>query len=162
MLEFIQNIEFGELMWSEFIYALVGSFVGIFLPLWIDKSRARRQEKVARQKMLSSLDRELQSVKELIEKHKDAHNYSLFSFSTFVWESIIAAGMLPDLLSDKKIDSELLIEIYAHLAILTELHNDFCHYEKDDNLKDMYTNIVDNWIDIHEKICRYQNSGNKR
>lgn len=162
MLEFIQNIEFGELLWSEFIYALLGSFIGIFLPLWIDKSRARRQENQARKKLLSSLDRELNSIKLLIERHSNAKDYSLFTFSTFVWESIIAAGMLPDLLMDKKIDGELLIEIYAELALLTELHNDLCHYGEGDDLNKLYDNILSTWDDIHQKICRYQNTDNKR
>lgn len=163
MLDYIRNISFGEFQWTEIIYTIGGSFIGIFIPMWIEKSRARRQEKDARKKLLSSLNRELDSVKRLIEDYgKPEHQYDIFSFSTFVWESIISAGMLPDMLADKDIQCELLMEIYSDLALLQELHDGFCQCAHEEDLRMIYDSIMQKRNEIHEKIDRYQNAGNGR
>lgn len=160
---FLSHMSFGEFQWVEIIYGMIGSFVGIVIPLWIDKSRARKQEKEARQKLIASLNRELDSVKEMIEEYeKPEHAYDTFSFTTFVWDSVISAGMLTDMLSDKAIEGTLLMEIYSDLALLKEYHDEFCqrNVQLDDEaieyLKLMYEGIMAKRKEIHEKIVRYQ------
>lgn len=168
-MDFLNNISFGEFQWVEIVYAMVGSFVGIFIPLWIDKSRARKQEKEARQKLIASLNRELDSVKEMIEEYENPeHEYDTFSFTTFVWDSVISAGMLTDMLSDKAIEGTLLMEIYSDLSLLREYHEEFCqrNVQLDDDaieyLNRMYEGIVAKRKEIHEKIVRYQAQLNTR
>ena len=168
-MDFLNNISFGEFQWVEIVYAMVGSFVGIFIPLWIDKSRARKQEKEARQKLIASLNRELDSVKEMIEEYENPeHEYDTFSFTTFVWDSVISAGMLTDMLSDKAIEGTLLMEIYSDLSLLREYHEEFCqrNVQLDDDaieyLDRMYEGIVAKRKEIHEKIVRYQAQLNTR
>ena len=162
-MDFLNNITFGEFQWVEIIYGMIGSFVGIFIPLWIDKNRARKQDKEARQKLIASLNRELDSVKEMIEEYqKPEHEYDTFSFTTFVWDSVISAGMLTDMLSDKAIQGTLLMEIYSDLSLLREYHEEFCqrNIQLDDDtleyLKLMYEGIMTKRKEIHEKIVRYQ------
>ncbi|MBE6942857.1 MAG: hypothetical protein E7453_01170 [Ruminococcaceae bacterium] len=163
MPKFLQNIPFGEFQWVEIIYAVVGSFVGIFIPLFIEKSNARRQEKDGRNKLLSSLNRELDSIVQLIEDYrKPEHQYEIFSFSTFVWQSIIAAGMLPDMLSDKRIQGNLLIEIYSDLNLLQELHDEFCQCTQKEDLRMIYDSIVQKRDEVYEKITHYRSVGNTR
>ena len=156
-------IYFGDFQWVEVIYAMVGSFVGIFIPLWIDKNRAKRQEKEARGKLLASLDRELESVKALIEEYNSPkHQYDIFSFSTFVWDSIISAGMLTDMLADSDIKGELIVEIYSELSMLKELHDEFCQRPQRggddmvDDLATIYESIMKARTEIYEKIVSYQ------
>ena len=163
MFDFIKNIPFGEFQWTEIIYTVGGSFIGIFIPMWIDKHNARRQEKDARKKLLASLNRELDSVKQLIDEYNAPdHQYDIFSFSTFVWESIISAGMLPDMLADKDIQCELLMEIYSDLSLLEELHDEFCQCAQEDDLRMIYGSIMQKRNEIYEKINRYQDAGNRR
>lgn len=157
------TISFGDFQMVEILYAVIGTFIGIFLPLFIDKCRARRQEKEGRNKLLSSLNRELDSVKLLIEAYRSPdHQYDIFSFSTFVWQSIIAAGMLPDMLADKNIQGELLIEIYSDLALLQELHDEFCQCDRQEDLPMIYESILQERDEIYEKITRYRSADNGR
>lgn len=163
MLEFIQNNILNELHWTEIFYAAFGSFIGIFVPMWIDKWKSRKEEREARKKLLASLKRELDSIKQLIEDYaQQEHQYDIFSFSTFVWESIIAAGMLPDMLSDKDLHGELLMEIYSDLSLLEELHDEFCQCNEKDDLRSIYDSIMSKRRDIYDKICRYQTPGSTR
>ncbi len=162
-MDFFKNFSFGEFQWVEIVYAMVGSFVGIFIPLWIDKSRSRKQEKDARMKLIASLNRELDSVKELItEFERPNRQYEIFSFTTFVWDSIISSGMLTDMLADKAIDGTLLMEIYSDLSLLREYHEEFCKHNEQldsdtiDYLSLMYDRIMQKRREIHEKIMRYQ------
>ena len=163
MPELFSSASFGEFQWVEIIYAVFGSFVGIFIPLFIEKSSARKQEKDARNKLLSSLNKELDSVAHLIEEYRrPEYQYDIFSFSTFVWQSIIAAGMLPDMLADKKIQGHLLIEIYSDLALLQELHDEFCQCTQKDDLRMIYESIVHKRNEIYEKITQYRSVGKAR
>lgn len=159
-MNFLQSISFGEFQWTEIIYAMLGSFIGIFLPLWIDKLRASKQEKEARKKLLSGLSSELSSVKAQIEEYNTEGQYNIFSFSTFVWDSVVSAGMLTDILTDTDMHGDLLMEIYAELFLLRELHNDFCQQdfqaETAELADQIYGNIIQTRKDIHEKIVRYQ------
>ena len=162
-MNFLSSISFGEFQWTEIIYAMIGSFVGIFIPLWIDKSRARRQEKDARNKILTSLHRELDSVKMLIEEYNAPdHEYDIFSFSTFVWDSIISSGMLTDILADKNIQGTLLMEIYADLSLLRELHDEFCQnnistdLQTIEDLRLIYESVMKKRQEIYDKIVGYQ------
>ena len=79
------SVSFGDFQWIEIIYAVIGSFIGIFVPLFIERQSSRRQEKEGRNKLLSSLNRELESVQQLIEEYRspELRGY-IFSFSTFV------------------------------------------------------------------------------
>lgn len=157
------SISFGDFQWVEIIYGIIGSFIGIFVPLFIEKISARKQEKEARNKLLSSLNRELDSVKALIEEYRDpSHQYDIFSFSTFVWQSIISAGMLPDMLADKNIQAELLIEIYSDLALLQELHDEFCQCNNQEDLPMIYDSILQERNEVYDKITRYRSAGNGR
>ena len=157
------SISFGEFQWVEIIYGIIGSFIGIFVPLFIEKLSARKQEKDGRNKLLSSLNRELASVKQLIDDYrKPEHQYDIFSFSTFVWQSIIAAGMLPDILADRNIQGELLIEIYSDLALLQELHDEFCQCQQQEDLRMIYDSILQKRDELHEKITIYFSTGNGR
>lgn len=163
MTEFFSNISFGDFQWVEIVYAIIGSFIGIFVPLFIERSHARKQEKDGRNKLLSSLNRELDSVRQLIEEYrKPEYQYDIFSFSTFVWQSIIAAGMLPDMLADKKIQGELLIEIYSDLALLQELHDEFCQCACKEDLPMIYESILQKRDEIYEQILRYCSGDNTR
>lgn len=163
MSEFFSSISFGDFQWVEIVYAIIGSFIGIFVPLFIDKCNARKQEKEGRNKLLSSLNRELDSVRQMIgEYRKPEHQYDIFSFSTFVWQSIIAAGMLPDMMADKKIQGELLIEIYSDLALLQELHDEFCQCACKEDLPMIYDSIVKERDEIYEKITRYRSTDSTR
>ena len=163
MLDFIEKEILGQLHWTEVFYAAFGSFIGIFVPMWIDKWKSRKEEREARAKLMAGLKRELDSVKQLIEDcAQQEHQYDIFSFSTFVWESIIAAGMLPDILADKKMNGELLMEIYSDLSLLEELHDEFCQCEKPEDLRDIYEGIKVKRSEIYDKICRYQTPGNTR
>lgn len=157
MLDFFREATVGQLQWVELIYAAAGSFIGIFVPMWIDKSKARRQEKDARKKLLAGLNRELDSVKQLIEAcNAPDRQYDIFSFSTFVWESIISAGMLPEMLADKDIKGEQLMEIYSELSLLSELHEEFCQCSQESELLQIHGSIREKRLDIYEKICAYQ------
>lgn len=157
MLDFIKNLPLGDLEWTEIFYAAFGSFIGIFVPMWLDKLKARREEKDAQKKLLASLRKELDSVQQLIEEYrKPEHRGDIFTFSTFIWESIIAAGLLPDMLADKKIDGQALMEIYADLSLLKELHDDFCTCPNPEDLKNIFENITALRNCICEKICRYE------
>jgi len=160
---FLYNLSFGDFQWVEIVYAVIGSFIGIFIPLFIERRTARKQEKDGRNKLLSSLNRELDSVKQLIEDYRNPeHQYDIFSFSTFVWQSIIAAGMLPNMLADKKIQGELLIEIYSNLALLQELHDEFCQCTREEDLPMIFESIVQKRDEVYEKITQYRNVGNAR
>ncbi|MBR3974861.1 MAG: hypothetical protein IKJ88_03270 [Clostridia bacterium] len=158
MLDFFCNISLGEFQWTEIVYAVGGSFIGIFVPLFIEKRKDRRQKKEARKKLLFSLNRELDSILQQIEENKS----DIFSFTTFVWQSSIAAGMLPDMLADKSIQGELLIEIYSELSLLQELHNDFCQCTQEENLQDIWNSITQKRNEIYTKIAQYRNSSNIR
>ena len=161
MLQYL-SISMGDFYWVEIIYAMVGSFVGIFIPLWIDKSRARKQEKDARKKLLASLHKELDSVEKLIEDYRrPEHQYDIFSFSTFVWESIISAGMLPDMLADEDIQCTLLMEIYSDLSLLEELHDEFCQCAQEEDLRMIYSSIVNKRNEVYDKIKLYESKENK-
>ena len=163
MPDFFLNAAFGEFQWVEIVYAVVGSFIGIFIPLFIEKSNARKQEKDARNKLLSSLNKELDSVVRLIEDYRTPeHQYDIFSFSTFVWQSIIAAGMLPDMLADKKIQGNLLIEIYSDLSLLQELHDEFCQCTQKEDLWAIYDSILQKRDEIYNKITQYRGAGKAR
>ena len=156
-MDFWNNISFGEFQWVEILYAAVGSFIGIFVPLWIDKSKNRKEAKEARDKLLSSLNRELESVRLLIEEYeRPEHQYDIFSFSTFVWDSIIAAGMLTDMLSDEDIQCPLLMEIYSDLSLLEELNDEFCQCAQAEDLRSIYESVVAKRKEIYDKIVRYQ------
>lgn len=159
------SVSFGDFQWVEIVYAVVGSFIGIFVPLFIEKSSARKQEKEGRNKLLSSLNRELDSVKQLIEEYRKPdpeYQYAIFSFSTFVWQSIIAAGMLPDMLADKKIQGELLIEIYSDLSLLQELHDEFCQCSREEDLQLIFDSIVQKRDEIYDQIVAYRSGSNAR
>ena len=150
-------MSFGEFQWVEILYAAIGSFIGIFVPLWIDKSKNRKEAKEARDKLLSSLNRELESVRLLIEEYeRPEHQYDIFSFSTFVWDSIIAAGMLTDMLSDEDIQCPLLMEIYSDLSLLEELNDEFCQCAQAEDLRSIYESVVAKRKEIYDKIVRYQ------
>ena len=156
-MDFWNNISFGEFQWVEILYAAVGSFIGIFVTLWIDKSKNRKEAKEARDKLLSSLNRELESVRLLIEEYeRPEHQYDIFSFSTFVWDSIIAAGMLTDMLSDEDIQCPLLMEIYSDLSLLEELNDEFCQCAQAEDLRSIYESVVAKRKEIYDKIVRYQ------
>ena len=157
------SISFGDFQFVEIVYAIIGTFIGIFIPLFIDKTRARKQEKDARNKLLSSLNRELDSVRLLIEEYRDpSHQYDIFSFSTFVWQSIISAGMLPDMLADKNIQAELLLEIYSDLALLQELHDEFCQCNNQEDLPMIYDSILQERNEVYDKITQYRSAGDGR
>jgi len=157
------SVSFGDFQWIEIIYAVIGSFIGIFVPLFIERQSARRQEKDGRNKLLSSLNRELESVKQLIEEYRspELRGY-IFSFSTFVWQSIVASGMLPDMLADKKIQGELLIEIYSDLTLLQELNDEFCQCNRDEDLPSIFASITEKREEIHAKITKYYSGDNAR
>ena len=161
-MNYLLSVSVGDFQWVEIIYAMVGSFVGIFIPLWIDKLRERRQQKDAQRKLLSSLRSELKSVNELIKEYnKPEHQYDIFSFSTFVWDSVISAGMLTDILSDENIQGTLLMEIYSELSLLGELHEEFCQRGSQEDsdmfndLKSIYERIMQVREDVCEKTERY-------
>lgn len=162
-MEFLKNIPFGEFQWVELFYALLGSFIGIFVPLWLDKIRTRKQEKEARQRLIASIDSELEEIKKSIEVYRSKDlEYDIFSFSTFVWDSVISSGLLPDMYSDKNIQCELLMQIYADLAALKEMNEEFCRSDKKDFLINLNGNIHLLREMIHEKIVQYQANNVKR
>ena len=76
--------------------------------------------------------------------------------------AIIAAGMLPDMLADKNIQGELLIEIYSDLALLQELHDEFCQCDRQEDLPMIYESILQERDEIYEKITRYRSADNGR
>lgn len=162
-MEFLKNIPFGEFQWVELFYALIGSFVGIFVPLWLDKIRTRKQKKEAGRRIVSSLDPELEAIKKSIEDYRSENRiYEIFSFSTFVWDSIISSGLLTDIYSDKNIQCDLLMQIYSNLATLKEMNEEFCRSENKDFLIDLYGCIVSERELIYEKIVQYQTNNVER
>lgn len=162
-MEFLKNIPFGEFQWVELFYALLGSFIGIFVPLWLDKIRTRKQEKEARQRLIASLDPELEAIKKSIEDYRSEElEYEIFPFSTFVWDSVVSSGLLPDMYSDKNIQCDLLMQIYADLAALKEMNGEFSSSDNKDFLKALYKEIVNCREIIYEKIVQYQANNIKR
>jgi hypothetical protein len=71
--------------------------------------------------------------------------------------------MLTDMLTNKDIPGDLLMDIYADLSLLKELHDEFCQYslhgdeEMIDDLKSLYASIMQTRRSIHNKITDYQN-----
>ena len=165
-MNFLSNISFGEFQWTEIIYAMVGSFVGIFIPLWIDKRKSRKQEREAHKKIIASLNSELDSVREqILEYSAPEYQYDIFSFTTFVWDSIVSAGMLTDILSDDDMQGTLLMEIYAELSLLKELNEDFCHYNiqtDPETIELIYQNIKALRESIYNKIVAFQETNDKK
>jgi len=147
----------GTFDWIEIIYAVIGSFIGIFVPLWIDKIREKKQEKEERKKLVSSLDKELLSIHGLINQYaQPEYRYRIFFFSTFVWDSVVAAGLLPQMLSDSRVHCEKLIEIYADLALLRDLHEEFCRTEDREALIGIYESITAARTRISASIDAYR------
>ena len=168
MMNFMENFTLGEFQWSEIIYAMVGSFVGIFIPLWIDKRKEKKQEKDARQKLIAGLNSELDSIKTLIEESNSSNECEIFFFTTFVWDSIVSSGMLPDILSDKKIEGILLMHIYAELSLLKELNEEFDGIDTHgsdnaiDELREIYSEIVQKRMTAYELIAEYHTKTEKK
>ena len=151
------SMELGTFDWIEVVYAVIGSFIGIFVPLWIDKARERRQERDERMKLVSSLNQELLAIDELIKRYSAPDfRYHIFSFSTFVWESVVAAGLLPQMLSDSRVHCDKLIEIYADLSLLRDLHDEFCRTEDRETLVAIYENITGIRTRVSQAIDAYR------
>jgi hypothetical protein len=70
--------------------------------------------------------------------------------------------MLPDMLADKNIQAELLIEIYSDLALLQELHDEFCQCNNQEDLPMIYDSILQERNEVYDKITRYRSAGNGR
>ncbi len=157
-MEFLKNISFGDFYWVELLYAMIGSFVGIFVPLWIEKSKNHKQQKEARRRLVASITPELELIKSQIEEFgKDEHKYEIFSFSTFAWDSVISSGSLLDMYSDEDIQCGLLMEIYSSLSALKELHDDFCVCDDRELAELLFADIQKRRDHIKEKIDQYQN-----